>query len=243
MAAIVLFASTSGIAQAIAEAYLQRKQPVILVARSQERLDAQAADLGIKYDTTVATFRWDLQDDDHPARAEALFATREIDGIIMAAGVMPPQEECEQDPNATIHTINCNLTAVSVILNLFADYFETRGKGFISCLSSVAGDRGRGSNYVYGASKAGLTAFLQGLRNRMHKHGILVQTVKPGPVKTAMTAHLKDSPVMADPDDVAQDILQAIARKQDVLYTPFYWRYIMTAIRWIPEPLFKRLSF
>lgn len=243
MGVVVLFASTSGIAQSIAEVFLSRKQNILLVARNPDKLQKQAQDLQVKFDVKVPTMTWDLLDlEGHAKKAEALFDQYEVEGLVMAAGIMPPQEESEKDPATAIRTIQSNFTAVCVILNLFTEYFVEKGDGFISCLSSVAGDRGRGSNYVYGASKAGLTAYLGGMRNRLYKHGILVQTVKPGPVKTAMTAHLPNFSKMAEPHAVAEDIVNGIERKREIVYTPFIWRYIMTVIRVMPEFIFKRLS-
>ena len=136
-----------------------------------------------------------------------------------------------------------NLVSAAVILEQAADYFGRRGAGVIVALSSVAGDRGRQSNYLYGASKAGLTALLSGLRNRLHAKGVAVVTVKPGFVDTPMLygRPLPASFLVASPDRVAADIVTAIERHRDVVYTPWYWRGIMAAIRLLPETLFKRL--
>ncbi len=240
---IVIFASTSGIARAVAEEFLKRGKKIILCARDEGALQRQAQDLKVKMNVQPPTIVWDLNEmEKHSQRVDELFEKYEIEGIFMAAGVMPPQKDCELEPEKTIQTFTLNLTAITVILNLFANKFESQGSGFISCISSVAGDRGRQSNYIYGASKAGLTAYLEGLRNRLHKSGVFVQTVKPGFVKTAMTAHLPDSPLMVEPSVVAKDIVDAIERKVDILYTPHFWRYIMSIIKFIPEPIFKRLS-
>ena len=240
---IVIFASTSGIAQAVAEEFLRKKYKIILCARDEDAIKRQVQDLEIKTDIKIPYIIWDLNDmDEHTKKTDELFEKYSIDGLFMAAGVMPPQKECETQTEKTIDTFNLNLTAITVILNLFANKFEEQKSGFISCLSSVAGDRGRQSNYIYGAAKAGLTAYLGGLRNRLHKHGILVQTVKPGFVKTEMTAHLDDSLLMVEPKTVAKDIVNGIEKKVDILYTPRFWRYIMSVIKVIPEPIFKRLS-
>ncbi|HAA55104.1 MAG TPA: short-chain dehydrogenase [Myxococcales bacterium] len=243
MGVTVIFASTSGIAEAVSEEFLQRDYDILLCARDEQALARQAQDLKVKFNRDVPYMQWDLQPmDAHAEKVRSLFEEYHVDGLFMAAGVMSPQAECNQDPSKVIETMQINLTAVTVILNLFAEQFEQKKTGFISCISSVAGDRGRQSNYVYGASKAGLTAFLQGLRNRLHRHDVLVQTVKPGYVKTKMTEELGESILMAKPKQVAKEIVDAIERKQDILYTPFFWRYIMSTIKWIPEPLFKRLS-
>ena len=128
------------------------------------------------------------------------------------------------------------------LLTRAAQRLEAQGSGCIAALSSVAGDRGRGSNLVYGAAKAGLTAFLSGLRNRLSGAGVRVVTVKPGFVDTPMTDHLPKNPLYASPERVARDVVRAIDTGADVVYTPWWWRFVMLAVRLIPERLFKRLS-
>jgi short-subunit dehydrogenase len=125
-----------------------------------------------------------------------------------------------------------------------ANYLEERGRGYIAAVSSVAGDRGRQSNYTYGASKAGLSAYLQGLRNRLHPAGVHVLTVKPGFVDTPMTHGLvnPDSPLVASPEQVAADVDLAIRKRKDVIYTRWFWRAVMLVIGSIPERVFKRLK-
>jgi short-subunit dehydrogenase len=133
------------------------------------------------------------------------------------------------------------LSAVSLITWL-ANYFETAQRGTLAVISSVAGDRGRKSNYVYGASKGGLNIFLDGVRNRIDRAGVHVLTIRPGFVATPMTAHLPQSPLFASPQRVAQDILKAIAQRKDVVYVPGFWAPIMFVIRGIPESIFKKLN-
>jgi short-subunit dehydrogenase len=132
------------------------------------------------------------------------------------------------------------LSALS-FLTLLANYFEKRGTGTLAAISSVAGDRGRQSNYIYGTTKAALSTFLQGLRNRLSSKNVHVLTIKPGFVDTPMTAHLKRGLLFATPEKVAQDIIRAIAGKKSVLYTPWFWRWIMLAIKMIPETIFRKL--
>lgn len=240
---ILIFSSTSGIAGKVAEELLARGKEVILCGRSGEALERQAADLGVRFSRAVPCFQWDLLDHAaHVGRMQDLVSRWRIAGIVMAGGVMFSQEECEKDPRKLQLTLDTNFTGVALVLNCFAAHFQASKTGFISCISSVAGDRGRGSNFAYGASKAGLTAYLQGLRNRLHGSGILVQTVKPGQVRTAMTAGMKPSLLMAKPEKVAKDIVDAIEARKDQIYTPFYWKYIMCVIKSIPEGLFKRLK-
>jgi hypothetical protein len=139
--------------------------------------------------------------------------------------------------------MHVNFVSVAAILTLFAADLERRRGGCIAVISSVAGDRGRSSNYVYGSAKGGLSLFLQGLRSRLYPSGVRVLTIKPGPVRTPMTDELPGSTHFADPRWVARDIVRGLDRSRDVLYTPGFWRYIMIAVRLLPEALCKRLSF
>jgi len=137
--------------------------------------------------------------------------------------------------------IDVNYTSAVSILNIAANYFEERQRGFIGAISSVAGDRGRQSNYIYGSTKAGLSVYLEGLRNRLHASGVQVLTIKPGMVDTKMTyGVVYDSPLLASPTKVAQDISKGIEKKRNVLYTPWFWIVIMFIIKIIPEFIFKR---
>jgi decaprenylphospho-beta-D-erythro-pentofuranosid-2-ulose 2-reductase len=138
--------------------------------------------------------------------------------------------------------MNANLTEAAMILEQFAAHFEARGSGFIVGVASVAGDRGRQSNYIYGASKAGFAAYLQGLRARMTKSGVRVLTVKPGFVDTKMTFGLPGLFLVASPESVGRTIHRAVLRERDVIYVPWFWRWILLIIRLIPERVFKRLS-
>ena len=135
-----------------------------------------------------------------------------------------------------------NALSTISLLTYLANYFEENGQGTIAVISSVAGDRGRQSNYIYGSAKGAVTIFLQGLRNRMHKSGVHVITVKPGFVDTPMTAAFDKGFIWADPDQIAARIISAIKNKYDEVYAPWYWRVIMQVIRAIPERVFKRLN-
>ena len=141
-----------------------------------------------------------------------------------------------------VQTLTTNFTAAAICLAHLANDFETRGEGGIIGIGSVAGDRGRQSNYPYGAAKAGLSVFLQGLRNRLAPAGIHVLTVKPGFVDTPMTQGLDGLFLVAPPAKVADDIVRAYTKKKDVLYTPFFWRWIMLITKSIPERIFKKLK-
>ncbi len=158
--------------------------------------------------------------------------------------MMVDQDIAEQDFAQARQMIDVNFTSAVSILGCLADYFRGRRSGVIAAISSVAGDRGRQSNFIYGATKAGLTVYLAGLRNRLHPLGVHVLTIKPGFVATAMTVGRvnPNSPLMATPERVAADIDRALRRRRDVLYTPWFWRWVMLIIRAVPERLFKRLK-
>ena len=167
-----------------------------------------------------------------------------FDTVLLAYGCMHNQKDCETSVDVLLEELRVNFVSATAILTLFAADLERRRSGCVAAITSVAGDRGRRSNYVYGSAKGALSLFLQGLRSRLHPAGVRVITIKPGPVQTAMTDHLPNSARFADPEQVARDIVGALERRSpDVLYTPRVWRYVMTAVRQIPETIFKRLSF
>lgn len=241
--AIAIFGATSGIARAAAEAWMARGEELVLIGRSQRELEAVAGDLEVAFGRRPPVFVWDVTDfANHAARLAELATGRRLRGLFMAAGVMHLPEACLADPGKTAETFRVNLVGPAMVADLFADHLRAGGGGFVSCLTSVAGDRGRASNYHYGASKAGLSAFLEGLRGRMTGSPVLVQDVKPGPVRTRMTAGLRRTPLMAEPAAVARDIVRAVETGRDRIYTPGIWRYIMAVIRALPAPLFRRLK-
>lgn len=164
-------------------------------------------------------------------------------GVVLCFGYMPPQAEAQQDFAKARRCIDVNLTGAVSILEIFAHALEERGNGFIAALSSVAGDRGRQANYIYGAAKAGLTCYLSGLRNRLFKSGVRVITVKPGFMDTKMTYGLPlPGPLVASPEQAAAAIVGAIHGKKDVIYVRSFWRWIMLIIRNIPEWQFKKMN-
>jgi short-subunit dehydrogenase len=217
---------------------------MFLVARNAEKLSAVAADLRTRGASYIDTAVVDLVDtNQHPALlAHAVNSLQGLDVAYLAHGILGDQHAAEQDFNTAAHILYTNLMAPVSLLTWLANYFVERRSGTIAVLSSVAGDRGRKSNYVYGSSKAGLSAFLAGLRNRVDREGVTVLTIKPGPVKTAMTAHMKGSEKFADVEAVAQTIVKAIDKRQDNLYVPFQWQPIMFVVRHIPERVFKKLN-
>ena len=241
---ILVLGATSGIAEATCRLWAAQGASLFLVARNQEKLAAVAADLKTRGASYVDTAVADLDDvTQHPALlAHAINSLTGMDVAYLAHGVLGDQTKAEHDFNTAAQILHTNFISAVSLLTWLANFCVQRHSGVLAVLSSVAGDRGRKSNYLYGSSKAGLTAFLGGLRNRIDREGVTVLNIKPGPVKTAMTASMPGSAKFADVDKVAASIVKAIENKQDELYTPFQWAPIMFVIRHIPERIFKKLN-
>lgn len=244
MRRILIIGATSAIAQATARLFAQSGDRLFLTGRDPGKLQSLSADLAIRGASQVEFFLCDVNDfETHPVLIrEATSTLGGLDTVLIAHGTLPDQKQSEESVELTLREITTNALSVISFLTLLANQFEKQGYGTIAVLSSVAGDRGRKSNYVYGTAKAAVTTFLQGLRNRLSQSGVHVMTIKPGFVDTPMTAAFKKGPIWATPDSVARSIVKGIEQKQDILYTPFFWRWIMLAIRSIPERFFKKLS-
>jgi short-subunit dehydrogenase len=182
---------------------------------------------------------------EHPGVLE--FAARmlpDFDSVLLAYGSMHDQQAAATSIPVLLEELQVDFVSAAALLTLFAADLERRRTGCLAAITSVAGDRGRRSNYPYGSAKGALALFLQGLRSRLYPAGVRVITIKPGPVRTPMTDHLANAMPLADPHEVARDIVRGLeGRSPDILYTPRVWRYIMAVIALIPERLFKRLSF
>jgi decaprenylphospho-beta-D-erythro-pentofuranosid-2-ulose 2-reductase len=241
---ILVLGATSGIAEATCRIWASQGARLFLVARNGEKLAAVAADLRTRGASYVDTAVADLDNtDQHPALlAHAVNSLTGLDVAYLAHGILGDQAKAEQDFNTAAQIIYTNYMAPVSLLTWLANFCVQRHAGTLAVISSVAGDRGRKSNYLYGSSKAGLSAFLGGLRNRVDREGVTVLSIKPGPVKTAMTSSMKGSEKFADVDKVAQSIVKAIDKQQDTLYVPFQWQPIMFVIRNIPERIFKKLN-
>jgi short-subunit dehydrogenase len=248
MSKIVIFGASSAIAAEAARLFAARGDDLFLVARSQSKLDAQIQDLKVRTTGSSAVIASAVADLADATRHDALLdeATRALGGldvVLVAHGSLPDQKACEASVEQTLAEINTNALSAISIATLAANRFEPQKKGVIAVIGSVAGDRGRQSNYVYGAAKGMVAIFLEGLRNRLAKSGVAVVTIKPGFVDTPMTAQFeKKGPLWAQPQDVAAGIVKAIDRRADVVYLPGFWRLIMLVIRHIPEFIFKKLS-
>jgi decaprenylphospho-beta-D-erythro-pentofuranosid-2-ulose 2-reductase len=241
---ILVLGATSGIAEATCRIWATQGASLFLVARNPQKLAAVAADLRTRGASYVDTAVADLDDTDHHSEllAHAVNSLTGMDIAYLAHGVLGDQAEAEQDFNAAAQIIYTNYMAPVSLLTWLANFCVQRHAGTLAVLSSVAGDRGRKSNYLYGSSKAGLSAFLAGLRNRVDREGVHVLSIKPGPTRTAMTAAMPNSEKFADVDSVAESIVSAIDKRKDVLYVPFQWQAIMFVIRHIPERIFKKLN-
>src|SRR5271170_4462559 len=238
---ILVLGATSGIAEATCRIWAARGASLFLVARNAEKLAAVAGDLRARGASYVDTAVADLDDTEkHPQLlAHAVNSLTGMDIAYLAHGILGDQAEAEQDFDAAAQILYTNLMAPISLLTWLANFCVQRRSGVLAVISSVAGDRGRKSNYVYGASKAGLSAFLAGLRNRVDREGVTVLTIKPGPTRTAMTAGMPKSERFADVDAVAESIVAAINKRKDNLYVPFQWQPIMFVIRNIPDRIFK----
>jgi decaprenylphospho-beta-D-erythro-pentofuranosid-2-ulose 2-reductase len=245
MKKIIVLGATSGIALDVQRQLARQGCELLLVARSPQRLAEIQADLLVRGAQQVVTYSADLAAiQQHAAIFEFVRHTfPDFDTVLLAYGSMHDQKDSETSVDTLLEELQVNFVSATAILTLFAADLERRRTGCLVAITSVAGDRGRRSNYAYGSSKGGLSLFLQGLRSRLHPAGVRVITIKPGPVQTPMTDHMPNSARFADPEQVARDIVRALERRSpDVLYTPKIWRYVMTAVRHIPETVFKRLS-
>jgi decaprenylphospho-beta-D-erythro-pentofuranosid-2-ulose 2-reductase len=241
----LVLGASSAIARAFARHAAARGDAVILAGRDRADLETSAADALIRGAPAVETLDFDARDHaGHPviaARAVEIAGERPL-CVFLAFGAMPSQAEIDADWREAWTTLDTNLVGAVSILQALAPHLEVRRTGSVIALSSVAGDRGRLKNYVYGAAKAGLTTYLQGLRARLFRAGVSVTTVKPGFVDTAMTWGLPGMFLVASPESVAAACYAAAKKGKEEIYVPFFWWGIMTIIRNIPERIFKKLS-
>jgi len=241
---VLIVGATSDIAQATARQFASRGFHLALAGRNLEDLKHLARDLEIRYDIACMVFPFEaVHYETHAAlleQVETQFGT--LDGILTCHGYLGNQQVGQTQVGEALKIIEVNLLSCVSLLNAAAARFEQRKSGFICAISSVAGDRGRQSNYLYGTAKGGLTIYLQGLRNRLAKSGVDVITVKPGFVDTKMTYGMDGMFLVAKPDKMAAGIYRAIVKRKNTVYLPRFWRLIMWIIRHIPEPVFKRMS-
>jgi len=241
---VLILGATSAIARGSAAAFARRGYNLFLAGRDVDELERDAADLRIRFNTEVRTGLFDAAD---PASHQAFLDTvtggeDELAGVLIAFGYLGEQEKAAGDWAEANRIIQLNYAGAVSIANLCASHLQQLGSGFIAGIASVAGDRGRQSNYLYGSAKGAFATYLQGLRNALFPSGVHVLTIKPGFVDTAMTYGMPGLFLVAQPAAVGEAIARAVAKKRNVLYVPWFWWGIMTIIRSIPESLFKRLK-
>ncbi|MFJ3052111.1 SDR family oxidoreductase [Pseudomonas nitroreducens] len=242
---ILIIGANSAIAAACARIWATEPVSFFLVARNVEKLDQVAADLRARGASQVQTHALDLNDlaAHENMLANAFSHLARVDVCLIAHGTLPDQAACEQDVDVALHEFTSNGLSVIALLIRLASRMEQQRTGSIAVISSVAGDRGRPSNYLYGTAKAAVTIFCEGLRARLFKVGVHVLTIKPGFVDTPMTQGLPlPKALVANPERVASEIVHAVEKKKNSIYTPAFWALIMLIIRSIPTPVFKRLS-
>lgn len=241
---VLILGATSSIARSLSCKLAQQGVDLHLAARDAFELERIASDITIRYQVPVSWSFFEATDyASHPAFWENVInQLGKLDGVIITLGELGSQEQAQNHFTAAYQIISSNYLGIVSILTEIANYFEKQQQGFIIGVSSVAGDRGRQSNYIYGSAKGALSLFLQGLRNRLAKVGVRVLTVKPGFVDTKMTFGKPGMFLVATPEQVADGILKALAKNQDIVYIPIFWQGIMLIIRSIPETVFKRLK-
>lgn len=242
MSYILIVGAKSDIAKAVAREYAKHGYDLYLAARNSDELDDFISDVKVRTKRNVEKVELDILD----YKSHQTFYDQLVDkplGVISAIGYLGEQEKAQVDFDEAKKIMDTNYTGVVSLFNIIANDFEQRRCGFIVGISSVAGDRGRKSNYIYGSAKAALTAYLSGLRNRLYDAKVHVMTVKPGFVATKMTENM-DLPekLTAQPEEVAVDIYKAQQKNKNVLYTKWIWRWVMLIIKMIPEWKFKGMS-
>jgi len=244
MKKIMIVGANSAIAESAARIWAQRGDHLFLVARNSQKLEALAADLRVRGGTTVETFCMDVNDvAQHVAMLDAAaLKLGGLDTVLIAHGTLSDQSACQLSVELTLQEMNTNALSVVALLTPLANRFEQQRSGTIAVISSVAGDRGRQSNYVYGSAKAMVTAFTSGLRQRLGKAGVAVVTIKPGFVDTPMTASFRKGLLWAKPDYLGAIIVASCDKQRDVVYAPWFWFGIMAIIKAIPEFVFKKLG-
>ena len=244
MKKILIIGASSAIANESAREWAKGGAELFLVARSEEKLKIISTDLRVRGASEVSTFCMDLN---NLAQAEEMLEKVFmqmgcVDIALIAHGTLSHQKKCENSVESTLFELKTNAISTIAILTLLANRLEAQKKGVIAVISSVAGDRGRQSNYVYGSAKAMLTTFCSGLRQRLSKSGCSVITIKPGFVDTPMTAEFKKSFIWASSDSVGKSIVTACNSKNGEVYIPGFWLYIMTIIKLTPNIIFNRLK-
>lgn len=242
MSTVLILGAASDMAVAIAKKYAAEGHAIQLAARNIQRLQPLLSDISIRYNTTCTAHEFDaLNFNSHQAFFDQLPVKPDI--TVCLFGYLGENETARANWAESEKIIHTNYTGAVSILNVVSNYYAAQKKGVIAGISSVAGERGRQSNYIYGSAKAGFTAYLSGLRNRMFPEHVHVVSVQPGFVYTRMTENLTLPPLLtAQPEQVANTVYKAVAGKKNVVYVKWFWRWIMLVIKSIPEFMFKKLK-
>ena len=244
MANVVIIGANSAIAEATARQFAEAGNRLFLVGRREERLKALAADLVTR---GAALAEWHILDVNDLDRHEAAIAAAEkslgaVDIVFIAHGTLPDQGACERSAEAAVEAFTTNAVSTIALLTRLAQLLERQKHGTIGVITSVAGERGRASNYLYGSAKAAVDTYLEGLRQRLHKSGVRVTAIRPGFVDTPMTASFDKGILWARPEQIAGRIHRALTTGRDVVYVPAFWGPIMMAVRAVPRSIFKKLN-
>ncbi len=240
---VLILGANSDTAYAIAKTFAERERANLwLASRNMELLHKRVQDIKIRYGVNAEALFFDALDYTfHKEFYDSI--SPKPDGVVVAFGIMGDHIRAQNDFTLAKNIFETNLIGAVSILEIVSSDFEKRGRGFIIVMSSVAGERGRKSNYIYGAAKGGLTTYLSGLRHRLDKSNVQVITVLPGFIRTKMTEHMKLPPILtALPDEIAMDVYKAFRKGKSVIYTKWFWKWIMFTIKLIPESLFKKLN-
>jgi hypothetical protein len=245
MQRVLIVGATSAIAEQVARSLAAKGAAHYLTGRDPDRLESIAGDLRVRGAAQVHIERLDVTETGvlDGVVGRAAVALGGLDTVLVAAGLLPDQIRVNGDSKLLRQSFEVNAMSAMIVLNAAAALLEQQGHGHLVAIGSVAGDRGRAVNYAYGAAKAALEVFSSGLRQRLHRRGVQVLLVKPGFVDTPMTADFPKGPLWASPQQVAREIVMAMEKGRCLLYTPWFWRWIMWIIRSIPERLFVRLRF
>ena len=235
----IVFGATSAIATAVLREAAPDGIEATLVSRTQADLDRLAKDLSVRGAARVRTIAWDVSVTQRQGELFSTLGTFEFDAVFVAYGTLPDQAACEADPTLAARAIEVNFTSTAALLLHVAN--AMRGPGTIGVITSVAGELGRRSNHVYGSAKGGLSIFLSGLRARLFARGIGVVDIRPGFIDTPMTAAFKKGPLFATPERIAPKILRAMRRQRAVVHVPWFWRWILWALRRLPHKVLYRL--
>ncbi|MBS25146.1 MAG: short-chain dehydrogenase [Gammaproteobacteria bacterium] len=242
---ILLIGATSAIAKAVSRLYAERNARLFLIARNEARLKVLADDLTVRGAQSVDFHVMDLADTENHANAvsNAKSALENIDLALICHGSLPDQETCESDFEQAAQEIKVNGLSVISLCTEISKLLKEKKSGTIAVITSVAGDRGRQSNFIYGASKSMVSTYLQGLRGKLLPHDVHILDIRPGLVDSPMTAGLEKGVLWSSPESIATKIVNSIDKKKHTVYVPGYWRIIMATVRSIPEVLFKRMKF